>query len=524
MELRSERPIAVALVCSSVLHLAAVLVYFQWVPWSDAPARSGESVSPMNISLAGQARDVEQSSPAEGSPPPRVDGSPLADGSRAKDAVKVSDEPQAPSPEPVTPEAPEQIADLAPWMEPLSLDAVDLNPVPVLQEEFSIDMATLAVRKPMESNQLETLETALNHFATQLPEWTDPAEPMRWQDGEREYQIRVEHQQPGSAMELERAVLAVSTEQDGLSLTARVPVKRMAFSHFAQVVDRWNPEVSLSGDQIVGRFHSNSELYVEARAGSSPLVTGATTVAGRVNFTGIADSTEVFANGLKTWAAPLPLPREAFAWEELSPGEAHVHRIDQDARILFRGDGSYEWQPLSGEAEPQLVMQEQNPWLLVADKGVQLQIEGVISGSVLVYSPTRVSIRGDLRYASDPRAGTSPDFLGLVSDGYVEVAGPEITGEGDIVIEAAIFAGRQFRVRKYRSAAGGKMEIYGSVTAGSLSATEPRYTTRLEFDRRLEEQRPAYFPQTNRYVLEDGEPEWTVHSAHAFTQGELTPR
>lgn len=510
MELRSERPIAVALVCSSVLHLAAVLVYFQWAPWSGDSARPGESTSStMSVSLADtQANEANES---------QTEPSEVAKKPRANDAVKATDEPQVPAPEPVAPQQPEQIAtapsDFTP-MPDMAPEPVNFNPVPTLQEEFTIDMATLAVRAPMESNQRQSLETALNHFATQLPEWTDPEQPLHWQDGDREYEIRVEHTTPTSAMDLERAVLAVSTEVDGLAMTARVGVKRMAFSHFAQVVDRWNPEISLSGDTIVGRFHSNSEVYVEADAGGGPLVTGLTTVAGRVNFTGVADSSLVFANGLKTLAARMPLPRKPFAWDTLAPGDDHVHEIGQNARILFRGDGTYEVQALGEDAAPaEVVVQQQDPWLIVADEDVELQIEGVISGSVLVYSPRRVSILGDLRYAHDPRLEPSADFLGLVSDGYVEVAAPEVTGPGDITIEAAIFAGRQFRVRKYRSQHGGRLAIYGSVTAGTMSATEPRFTTNLEFDRRLEESRPAYFPQTNRYLIEDTQAEWTIEPA-----------
>ena len=152
--------------------------------------------------------------------------------------------PRPPAPIPVMPEQPEQIAgaDVTPAItepaEKLPLDAVDLNPVPRLQEDFSIDVATLAIRAPMEPTQERALETALNHFSTELPEWTDPGQPLRWEHQDREYRIRVETRSAASATGLDRAVLAVTTEVDGLSLTARVPVKRMAFSHFAQVVDR----------------------------------------------------------------------------------------------------------------------------------------------------------------------------------------------------------------------------------------------------------------------------------------------
>src|SRR5207253_11432687 len=37
---------------------------------------------------------------------------------------------------------------------------------------------------------------------------------------------------------------------------------------------------------------------------------------------------------------------------------------------------------------------------------------------------------------------------------------------------------------------GGTLSIHGSLTAGSLSPTEPRYATRYEFDERFERVRP----------------------------------
>ena len=57
------------------------------------------------------------------------------------------------------------------------------------------------------------------------------------------------------------------------------------------------------------------------------------------------------------------------------------------------------------------------------------------------------------------------------------------------------------------------LDIYGSVTAGTFSATEPRYATRVRFDPRLEHKRPPNFPMTERYELEQWDPRWTVVSA-----------
>jgi hypothetical protein len=501
MDKRSERPLALALICSSIIHLLLVAVYLHgYVPGSagSAPYEAASSIA-VALEYSGSDTPATESAPSETSEKPDKP----AESSPPAPPFDVAE----PGPvEPLRPYPVEQIAEIP----------VDLNPVPLLREEFSIDMAMLAVRAPMPSEQQASLKSALNHFSERLPEWTDPSEPLRWRDGGQEYRIRVQHQQPASATELERAVLEVSTEMGGIALSARLPVKRVAFSHFAQVVDRWSPDVSLAGDRIVGRFHSNSELWVQSNRGSAPLVTGPTTVAGRVNLNGRTRKSVVFPSGLETRARRMPLPREAFPWEEISPGKEHIHFIEENARVIFAPEGGYDWYPATRPGAITRVNPTQLPWLIIARSGVELEVQGTVRGSVLVYSPRRISITGDLNYSTDPRErDDSTDFLGLVSDRNVEVAGPELTGAGDVELFASVYAGRQFRVRRHRDRNAGQLLIYGSVTSGSLSATEPRFTTHLEFDPRLEEQRAAYFPMTNRYVLDGPEPAWTIETATA---------
>ena len=44
-------------------------------------------------------------------------------------------------------------------------------------------------------------------------------------------------------------------------------MNRVAFSNFAQFIDRWDPEVEIHDDLIDGRFHSNSEIRVSRDRG-----------------------------------------------------------------------------------------------------------------------------------------------------------------------------------------------------------------------------------------------------------------
>ena len=180
-------------------------------------------------------------------------------------------------------------------------------------------------------------------------------------------------------------------------------------------------------------------------------------------------------------------------------------------------DGHYRWHTLAAPDEQHQSPLPASPGFIVARGSAELQLEGVVRGCVVVYSPERLIVVGDLTYARDPRREPdSPDYLGLVSDKYVEIGAPELTGEGDLEIQAAIYAGRQFRVRGYRRRSHSLLSIYGSVSAGSLSATEPRFATSLYFDARLEDRRPPNFPMTDRYQLDHWDQQWTVVSARAM--------
>ncbi|TLY49034.1 MAG: hypothetical protein E6K50_10745 [Gammaproteobacteria bacterium] len=83
-----------------------------------------------------------------------------------------------------------------------------------------------------------------------------------------------------------------------------------------------------------------------------------------------------------------------------------------------------------------------------------------------------------------------------------------MTGPGDLEIQAAVYARRRFVVTDYDAPREGTLLIYGSLTAGSLSATEPRYATRYEFDKRFEYERPPGFPMTDRYEIESWDTQW----------------
>ena len=143
---------------------------------------------------------------------------------------------------------------------------------------------------------------------------------------------------------------------------------------------------------------------------------------------------------------------------------------------------------------------------LIGQGGADLEIEGTVSGSLLVYSDANVIITGDLRYANGPEGD---DYLGIVSERRVDIADRRRTGPGDLTVHAAIYAKRQFRVRGYQRRDDATLTLFGSLTAGSLTATEPRFATHIRFDPRLEERRPPGFPMTDRFEQASWERVWT---------------
>jgi hypothetical protein len=69
---------------------------------------------------------------------------------------------------------------------------------------------------------------------------------------------------------LEQVIAEVTTSKDGKRMKTRLSLKRLAFSHFTQLVNNWDPNIMLHDDVIDGRFHSNSEISLSAMYGVKP--------------------------------------------------------------------------------------------------------------------------------------------------------------------------------------------------------------------------------------------------------------
>ena len=404
---------------------------------------------------------------------------------------------------------------------PLPPDVMDPQPEaasppsaapPQGSEPLMDDTTEIAATVSMSPSEKAALSQRLERLAEQA--LTQSQAEVSWeQDGKRYSAVLIrERANEGTALEHVRA--EVSASDRGRRMTTQINLNRLAFSQFTQMVDYWDPMVQLHDDEIVGRFHSNSRFNLLYDSHTAPKFLGKVTTAARTFNTEAsvrrADA-DIFKGGVETRTTPIPLPQslQPFEW---APKEenARIHEFADDTHIRFFGDGSYTWRTRGAQESEYLNQPSAEPVYFIGSRATTLYVQGVVAGKVLVYSPLRIVIEGSLIYATDPREKPeSRDYLGLVSDRYVEVAPPGVTGPGDLQIDAAIFAGRRFVVTSIDHPRSATLRIYGSLAAGTLSATEPRYATKIDYDRRFERQRPPGFPSTNRYEVADWEGVWT---------------
>ncbi|WP_129774746.1 hypothetical protein [Peristeroidobacter soli] len=341
-----------------------------------------------------------------------------------------------------------------------------------------------------------------------------PETPLQWQQDGKQYTARMVWERARDGTALDRVVAEVSASDHGKLMSTRIMLKRLAFSQFTQVVDRWDPLVQLHDDVIVGRFHSNSQFNVLRDGKVGPKFLGKVTTSARsfeMSARGRNRESDVFVGGIETRTNRINLPQslQPFAWAPYD-AEARVHQLTDDTRIRFFADGSYMWRTHDAPGSGYMNKPSDHPVYFVGNVGSTLYVQGVVAGNILVYSPTKIVIEDDLIYANDPRRDPqSRDYLGLVSDRYIEIASPGTTGPGDLTIHAAIFAGRRFVVRDIDHPRAATLRIFGSLSAGSLSASEPRYATEIEYDHRFEQRRPPGFPMTTRYEAEQWNGRWS---------------
>ena len=411
----------------------------------------------------------------------------------------------------------EALAKLAPpTSEAIEDQAVEPGPMDAVHAPAPLPNAIVAIESRVATVTMSSQERAeLSRRLEQLAEQAlkSSRSEVTWEQDGRQYSALLIRERANEGTALERVTAQVSASDHGKQMTTMVNLNRLAFSQFTQMIDRWDPMVQLHDDEIVGRFHTNSRFNLLADSRSAPKFLGKVTTTARSfgnESVGRRRESEIFRGGLETGTSQIELPESSQPFEWAPRDElARVHEFGNDTRIRFFADGSYRWTDLSTSKSGYLNEPAEHPVYFIGTRKAALYVQGVVAGKILLYSPRLVVIEGDVVYATDPRIDSdSEDYLGIVSDRVVEVAPPHITGGGDLEIDAAIYAGRRFVVTDIDHARTATLRVFGSLAAGTITATEPRYATKIDYDTRFERQRPPGFPSTNRYEVANWNGQW----------------
>ncbi len=380
-----------------------------------------------------------------------------------------------------------------------------LDSVPVVTEPVN------AAPEPVPQQEQVMLTKNVTQLAQKLLDTQMTNTELTWQQDGQQYSARVMRQPAADSTGLEQVIAEIVTNKDGKRMKTHLSLKRLAFSHFTQLVNQWDPNIRLHDDIIDGRFHSNTQIGLAFTGGIEPKFFGkVTTAASTMTIDDFPRrrNKEVFQGGVETRTERVTLPRDMP--DVVSGGDAADRRIfTTDTRIIFNPDGSYVWRLANGDGPLERAEPSQNPQYLIADKGAKLFVRGKVAGIFTVYSPSDIEIEDDITYQDDPRAVViSRDFLALIAGRDIRVARTQVTGTGDLNIQAALFARRRFCIESADRGKIGRLNILGSLTAGTISETEPRYATKLDYDKRFEYLRPASFPMTRRYEVDSWDQDW----------------
>jgi hypothetical protein len=389
--------------------------------------------------------------------------------------------------------------------EVLTTTGVSGTSVPAVMQQ---EMIAAAVAEPeqvmLKKNVQEIAQKLLDTNLTKME--------LTWQEDGREYTARIVRQPAADSTGLEQVIAEIMTEHDGKRMKTRLSLKRLAFSHFTQLVNHWDPNILLHDDVIDGRFHSNTRIAVRLDRDVEPRFFGKVTTAAATltpdDFSMRRRKKDVFQGGLETRTERVTLPRDMP--DVVNGGEpADRHTFLDDTRVIFNSDGSFVWRAANGTGALTRVEASLRPCYLIGEKGANLYVSGTVAGIFTLYSPGDIEIENDLVYSRDPRdVVISRDFLALIAGRDVKVSPGSITGDGDLHVHAALFARRSFRIESADRVKAGRLFILGSLTAGTIYETEPRYATEMDFDRRFEYLRPASFPMTRRYEVDSWDEGW----------------
>lgn len=409
--------------------------------------------------------------------------------------------------------------------------------IEIATSALSAQSAELGKRLELSNTQQKMLNSKIRHWTENMQSFSDSSKPISWHHKGQTYVANFNRVPAAGDMDMDEVVVEIVTQQDGKELRKELRMKRLAFSNFAQFTHLWDDNVTIHDDVLDGRFHSNSKIYVSSDRHATPTFNGKVTTASfEVDIDAIGrknSKKNIFLGGLQTRVKKILMPKPNLLFNEKLTGQPN-HKADnslddmtnntlvlkQDTEIHFNADGSFGWQAIGNtdlhkiDTAKQMKPKAQFKWIgddpfyILAGSSYKLTASGIVNGKVLLYSPKRVTIVGDLVYANRGDVDSGGDFLGIVSGKDVVIADSSITGPGDIQIDASIYAKGVFKVKNHQSTQSATLHLFGSVSALSLGATQPRYATNIVFDQRLKNIRPPGFPVTNRFELATTDLNW----------------
>lgn len=396
----------------------------------------------------------------------------------------------------------------------------DANELARIELEPSGDTAVNSITEPLATfvmplAQASSLVQRVERVARELAQTSHTR--VTWEQDGRQYDADLVLEPASDGVEPDRVIAEISAEDQGRQLRTRLMLKRVPFTYYAKFIDRWDPMVELHDDEIVGRMHINSRFQLLHDSQAMPTFLGkVTTAAGGFNLRSLGRRrvSDVFREGIETHVGRIPLSAQVDPLEQARRDQgARLHELANDTGITFFPDGRYVLHDRRLDLRMSVDRPAGTSVYFIAQRGATVYVQGVVSGRFLVYSPRKIVVEGNLVYARDPREHRdSDDYLGLVCDKDIEVAHPRVTGPGDLHIQAALFAKRRIVVADFDHPRSATLRIFGSLAAGSLTASEPRYATRVDYDSRFERLRPPGFPSTDRFAAEDWDGAWTVVS------------
>lgn len=370
----------------------------------------------------------------------------------------------------------------------------------------------LAIPFSQQKRLLKKLKKITERFRPAIQEDT----VLVFHDHDRQYAVAIRHQEAESSMDFDALEVTVTIEQYGKTFSSRLTYRRVGFSQFAQFVDYWDPYVMVHDDRFDGRFHTNTPFKMSSSNGVHPHFADKVTAPDYQVYTrggfGFFREDSIFRAGVETGVAPIEFPKNLERFYRSFSADSTTLVFHDEVWLEFKREGTVYWRTKKTALQQGMHrFDPESPFLILGLERQKLHLRGTVRGKVLVYSRGHLAVDGSVTYARSPEIfQDSEDFLGLVSERDIQISPPEVTGEGDLYLYAAMLAKGRFVVQNYTRPSHRTLFIYGSLSAGSISATEPRFATRIRFDRRLRVKRPPFFPTADRYELAEWDRRWQM--------------